>query len=216
VNDTLRFGRAFIDDACRMLQRLDLDAIAAVSQLLYAAKEEGHRLFLFGNGGSHSIATHLAADLGKGTKGLRPNQKLYKAISLENPAWLTALANDGERSFVEGGYEGDYAHGWDGAFVGQLENFLEPGDVVFAISASGNSRNVVNALLYGRARGARSVALVGFDGGDAARIADHVIRVPTADGEYGLVEGVFSVVHHMLYESARRFERAGARAAGAG
>ncbi len=115
-------------------------------------------------------------------------------------------ANDGETFFLDGGYAGVYRHGYDGAFVGQLENFLSPGDVLFAISSSGNSPNVLNALLYGRERGARSIALVGFDGGEAARLADHVILVPTPRGAYGLVEGVHSVVHHLLCEHARRLE----------
>ena len=208
MNDSARFGRRFLANSCELLQRVDVDAVAAVSELLFQAKESGHRLFFFGNGGSHSIAAHLAADLGNGTKVGRPGQKLYKALSLDNAAWLSALANDGEAVFRERGHDGDYRHGHDGVFVGQLENFLEPADVLFAISASGNSRNVVNALLYGRQRGARSVAMVGFDGGEAARLADHVILVPTAPGEYGLVEGVCGVVHHLLYEEARRRELA--------
>ena len=77
--------------------------------------------------------------------------------------------------------------------------------MLFAISSSGNSASIVNALLFGKDRGARRVAMVGFGGGEAARLADLVIHVPTAPGEYGLVEGVHSVIHHLLYESARRY-----------
>ena len=194
------------DETVRVLENLDLAAVVRAAEILHEAKEEGRHIFLFGNGGSHSIATHLAADLGKGTKGVRPGQKLYKVWSLDNEAWLTAQANDGEAFFLDGGYAGVYRHGYDGAFVGQLENFLSPGDVLFAISSSGNSPNVLNALLFGRERGARSIALVGFDGGEAARLADHVILVPTPRGAYGLVEGVHSVVHHLLCEHARRLE----------
>lgn len=193
-------------ETLRTLESLDLDAIMRAAELLHQAKEEGRQIFLFGNGGSHSIATHMAADLGKGTKGVRKDQKLYKVWSLDNEAWLTAQANDGEGSFLAGGYAGVYRHGYDGAFVGQLENFLSKGDVLFAISSSGNSPNVVNALLFGKQRGARSIALVGFDGGEAARLADQVILVPTPRGAYGLVESLHSVVHHLLCECARKLE----------
>lgn len=200
--------REFRDQALRLLAALDVDKIAEVSTMLHRAKEEGRTIFVFGNGGSHSIATHLAADLGKGTKGVRPGQRLYRVLSLDNEAWLTAQANDGERVFQGGGYPGTYRHGYDGAFVGQLENFLLKADVLVAISSSGNSPNIVNALLFGRERGAVTVAIVGFDGGQAARISDHVILVPTVPGAYGLVESLHSVVHHMLYECARRIEEA--------
>jgi D-sedoheptulose 7-phosphate isomerase len=201
-------ARAFREEALSLLAALDVDRIAEVSVLLHRAKEAGRTIFVFGNGGSHSIATHLAADLGKGTKGIRKGQTLYRVLSLDNEAWLTAQANDGERVFQDGDYPGTYRHGYDGAFVGQLENFLAKDDVVVAVSSSGNSPNVVNALLFGKARGAVTVAIVGFDGGAAARISDHVILVPTVAGAYGLVESLHSVVHHMLYECARRIEEA--------
>lgn len=201
-------AREFRDQALRLLAALDVDKIAEVSTILHRSKEAGRTIFVFGNGGSHSIATHLAADLGKGTKGVRSGQRLYKVLSLDNEAWLTAQANDGERVFQGGGYPGTYRHGYDGAFVGQLENFLSKDDVLVAISSSGNSPNIVNALLFGKERGAVTVAIVGFDGGQAARLSDHVILVPTVPGAYGLVESLHSVVHHMLYECARRIEEA--------
>lgn len=198
------FAREFTGRSIDLLRDLDIDAIVRVARVLYEAKESDRRIFFFGNGGSFSLASHLAADFGKGTK--RSGKKRYKALSLDNTAWLTAQANDGPGPFLTGDHPGTYQHGYDGVFVGQLENFLEDGDVLFAISASGNSPNVVNALLYGKAHGARTVGLLGFDGGEAARLADHVILVPTSKGEYGLVEGVHSVIHHLLYEAAKRLE----------
>lgn len=201
-------AREFRAQALGLLGALDMDRIAEVAAVLHRAKEAGRTIFLFGNGGSHSIATHLAADLGKGTKGVRPGQRLYRVLSLDNEAWMTAQANDGERVFQNGGYPGTYRHGYDGAFVGQLENFLSKDDVLVAISSSGNSPNIVNALLFGKGRGAVTVAIVGFDGGQAARLSDHVILVPTAAGAYGLVESLHSFVHHALCECARRIEEA--------
>lgn len=190
------------------VQNLDQKTIVTVSKLLYEKKTAGKNIFFFGNGGSHSIASHMACDLGKGTKitGAK-NQKFYKVFGLDNEAWLTAQANDGKEPFTEGDYPGTYTHGYDGIFVGQMENFIQPGDVAFGISSSGNSPNVLNGLLFAKARGAETVAMVGFDGGKAATIADHVILVKTAKGQYGVVEAVHEVVHHYIYEFAKAMER---------
>ena len=204
----LRFGRAFSEEIQAALRNLDYVRIARVAALLYSAKEQGRQLFFFGNGGSHAIASHLACDFGKGTKlAGRREQRFYKAFALDNAAWLTAQANDGAEPFIKGGHSGSYTHGYDGVFVGQMENFIAEGDVAFGISSSGSSPNVVNALLYARDKGATTVALVGFDGGKAAQIAEHVILVATQRGMYGVVESVHAVVHHMLYEFAMKLER---------
>lgn len=203
-----KFGKIFFAGVIDSLQQIDLGNLQKIAELLIAAKDRGANIFFFGNGGSHSIASHMACDFGKGTKVEgRRDQKYYKAFGLDNPAWLTAQANDGEAPFLAGGHPGSYKHGYDGIFVGQMENFLEPGDVAFGISSSGNSANVVNGLLYAKSRQCVTVALVGFDGGQAARVADHVLLVQTAKGEYGIVESVHECIHHYLYEYARLSER---------
>jgi len=197
----------FNDQIIAAINSLDNDGIATVAELLYHKKQDGKQIFLFGNGGSHSIASHMACDLGKGTKvtGAK-GQKFYKVFGLDNEAWLTAQANDGKEPFTEGDYPGTYTHGYDGIFVGQMENFLEAGDLAFGISSSGNSPNVLNGLLYAQSRGATTVAMVGFDGGKAAEIADHVILVKTPKGQYGVVEAVHEVIHHYIYEYAKKME----------
>lgn len=199
----------FVAEIQSAVAALDKEVLARVASLLFRKKGEGRTLFFLGNGGSHSIATHMACDLGKGTKiSGKKGQVFYRAVALDNAAWLTAQANDGEQPFVQGEYPGEYEHGYDGIFVGQLENFLAAGDVVFAISSSGNSRNVVNALKFAKTRGAITVAMVGFDGGQAGKIADHVILVRSAKGQYGVVESVHEVVHHYIYEYLKALEGA--------
>lgn len=202
------FSTSFVSENIEAIRTIDVDAIAKVAQLLYEAKESGNNIFFFGNGGSHSIATHLACDFGKGTKitGAK-NQKFYKVFGLDNAAWITAQANDGKEPFTEGDYPGTYEHGYDGIFVGQMENFIQPGDVAFGISSSGNSRNVTNALEFAKEKGGKTVAMVGFDGGRAAQIAEHVILVKSDKGKYGLVEGLHEVIHHLLYEFAIKLEK---------
>lgn len=194
------FANDFFNEVQSAIKKIDRESIANAAELIYRAGVEGRRIFFFGNGGSYSIATHMAADLGKGTKTASDSTVKYKAISLDNAAWVSAQANDGEKYFLDSGLPGVYEHGYDGVFVGQLENFIEAGDIVFAISSSGNSRNVVNGLLFARSKKAFTIAMVGFDGGECAKIADNVILVETLNGKYGVVEAVHEVVHHYIYE----------------
>ncbi|EKO34686.1 SIS domain-containing protein [Leptospira santarosai] len=202
------FSKTFQQESIEAIQNLDLDAIAQVAVALYEAKENDKNIFFFGNGGSHGIASHLACDFGKGTKNSsKPNQKYYKVFGLDNAAWLTAQANDGKEPFILGNYPGTYTHGYDGVFVGQMENFINPGDIAFGISSSGNSPNVINALLFAKEKGAKTIAMVGFDGGQALKIADMTLFVPSTKGKYGIVEGVHEVVHHLLYEFAVLLEK---------
>ncbi|RHX91191.1 phosphoheptose isomerase [Leptospira yasudae] len=202
------FSKSFQQESIEAIQALDLEAISQVAVALYEAKENGKNIFFFGNGGSHGIASHLACDFGKGTKNSgKKNQKYYKVFGLDNAAWLTAQANDGKEPFIQGNYPGTYTHGYDGVFVGQMENFINPGDIAFGISSSGNSPNVINALLFAKEKGAKTIAMVGFDGGQALKIADMALFVPSEKGKYGIVEGVHEVIHHLLYEFAVLLEK---------
>jgi D-sedoheptulose 7-phosphate isomerase len=201
------FAKDFYNEITRSVESIDQKIVANIALLLFRAKEEGRQIFFFGNGGSHSIATHITCDLGKGTKiNGKKDQKFYKVFGLDNSAWLTAQANDGKEPFTEGSYPGNYNHGYDGVFVGQMENFIQAGDIAFGISSSGNSPNVVNALLFAKEKKATTIAMVGFDGGKAAEIADHVILVKTDKGKYGIVEAVHEVIHHYIYELAKKLE----------
>jgi D-sedoheptulose 7-phosphate isomerase len=197
----------YIAEVQLAVRQLDSAELTRIADILFRAKEAGRNIFFFGNGGSHSIATHLACDLGKGTKrtGLK-GQKFYRVFGLDNAAWLTAQANDGKEPFIGDAYPGNYSHGYDGIFVGQMENFIAPGDIAFGISSSGNSQNVLNGLLFAKQKGAQTIAMVGFDGGKAAEIADNVILVQTAKGKYGVVEAVHEVIHHFIYEYAKKME----------
>jgi D-sedoheptulose 7-phosphate isomerase len=135
-----------------------------------------------GNGGSAATACHFANDLGvcASPEGKTP----FRAISLaSNMAYVTCLAND---------------MGYDDIFSGQLRNFMQPGDVVVGISASGNSPNAVNALDYANKNKASSVAIVGFDGGLMKQKANYVIHVKSEKGEYGPVEDVHMVLDHLI------------------
>ncbi|MBF0375320.1 MAG: SIS domain-containing protein [Alphaproteobacteria bacterium] len=179
--DPARFAVAYAEHLCRLLRDLDSQAIGGFIELLLDARAAGRRIFFIGNGGSAATASHFANDIAIGT---RCGDKPFKAVSLtDNVAQITAIAND---------------DGYEHVFTKQLEVLMEPGDVVVAISASGNSPNIVRALDLAKRRGNRTVALTGFDGGRIAAQADLVIHVRTAKGEYGPVEDVHMVLDHLV------------------
>jgi D-sedoheptulose 7-phosphate isomerase len=169
-----------------LLDRVPHETIAEVVSRLLAARASGRRVYVMGNGGSSATATHLVCDLVKtaSVPGLRP----LRAYALaDNTALLTAWAND---------------TAYDRIFAEQLDSLIDPGDLVIAISASGNSPNIVAGLESALARGADTVALVGFDGGAAARLAEITIHIPAHD--YGLVEDSHSAIGHAITAAVNR------------
>jgi len=139
-------------------------------------------VFTLGNGGSASTASHMAADLAKNTIGA--NMTRFRVMSLnDNQAMLTALAND---------------LGYEHVFREQLQNLIRAGDLLIAISASGNSPNVLNAIRYARRQSAEVVGMLGFEGGEAAGLVDVAIVVPSE--HYGVIEDVHLVINHILVD----------------
>ena len=167
-----------ITDAILALREEDLLEIVGV---LKKAQAEGRQVFLLGNGGSAANATHIAEDLQKGVK--EHTGKRFKVLSLaDSTPLITAWANDTsyERVFVE-----------------QIESLLEPGDVVIAISGSGNSPNVLRAVERANQMGAITIGLTGFDGGRLAQIANKSIVV--ASNNMQRVEDVHLIIGHIIY-----------------
>lgn len=174
------FAAAYLDYIARLTKRLDTDAIGRFIRLLLAARDNGRSIFFCGNGGSAATASHFANDVAIGSRAIG---KPFRAISLaDNNALMTAVAND---------------DGYDQLFVRQLQVLMQPGDVIVAISASGNSPNIVAAVHFANERGGTTVGLTGFDGGQLMRLAHLAIHVPTAKGEYGPVEDLHMVVNHL-------------------
>ena len=150
--------------------------------MLYRAYQNEKQVFTLGNGGSASTASHMAADIAKNT--IAPHMRRFRVLSLnDNTALLTALAND---------------LGYENVFKEQLQNLIRPGDLLIAISGSGDSPNVVNALRYAREQCAEIVGLLGFDGGEAASLADVAIVVPSK--HYGIVEDVHLIINHIIVD----------------
>lgn len=175
------FARGYLDYVTELLARLDAEAIAAFLEVLLDARQRGVHIFFIGNGGSAATASHFANDIAIGSRSWhRP----FRAFSLgDNIAALTAIAND---------------DGYEEIFVQQLKVYMVEGDVVVAISASGNSPNVVRAIEYANANGGITVALTGFDGGKLRSMSQVQIHVPTDQGEYGPVEDIHMMLQHLV------------------
>jgi D-sedoheptulose 7-phosphate isomerase len=177
---------SYIDRLTDALAALPLDTLEEFGETLYRAYRNDKQVFVLGNGGSASTASHMAADLAKNTIG--PNMHRFRIMSLnDNTATLTALAND---------------LGYENVFSEQLVSIVRPGDLVVVISGSGNSENVLRAMRLAREQCAEVAALLGFGGGAAAELADFPIIV--ASDNYGIVEDIHLVVNHILVEHFRQ------------
>ena len=162
------------------LESISVGAVAGVIEQFREALRLNRQIFVFGNGGSAANASHFATDLGKGASDKLG--KNFRVLSLnDNVAWMTAIAND---------------YSYEEVFVRQLRNYAKPGDLVMALSVSGNSLNCVKALEWARQNGLRTVALVGAKRGRMAEVAEQVIVVN--DTHYGRVEDTQMGICHLL------------------
>jgi D-sedoheptulose 7-phosphate isomerase len=179
--DAAAFARGYLDYVRHVLDSLDVDAIAAFARALLAARDRSAHIFFIGNGGSAATASHFANDV---AIGCRSWEKPFRAMSLnDNVAIMTALAND---------------YGYEEIFVRQLQTLMRPGDVVVAISASGNSPNIVKAIEYANAHEGVTIGLTAFDGGSLKRLSQINVHVPTETGEYGPAEDGHMILDHLI------------------
>lgn len=162
------------------IDSVDVAEITAVMDQLLAVYERQGFVYIFGNGGSASTAAHFVNDFNKGIGQNLPKRFRFSCLN-DNVATVLALANDIDYGQV---------------FVGQLRNFLTPQDVVIAISGSGNSRNVLEAVEYANNRGATTIGLVGFGGGKLKELVDHCIHVPVHDMQK--VEDLHLAMNHVM------------------
>jgi D-sedoheptulose 7-phosphate isomerase len=175
-----KFAIWYREETLSQWRGLDLEGVTRLAESVAECQDQGRQVFVLGNGGSAATASHWATDLSKTAevKGKAP----IKCVSLtDNVSYITAIGND--LSF-------------DDIFSRQLENLLEPGDLVILISGSGNSRNLIKAAEYARARGAKTAALLGFDGG---RLKDMVaLSVLIDSDQYGVIEDLHMGIGHIL------------------
>ena len=162
-----------------------LEALADPSdrfvEALYAGFEQGRTVFLVGNGGSAANASHFGQDLAKGTLSSMSATRRFRVVPLtDNIGFITALAND---------------EGYESIFEQQLRNLAASGDLLVAISGSGNSPNVIRAAEYARSIGMTVIGVTGFDGGKLKALADVSVHIPVDD--MGMTEALHGVVFHL-------------------
>jgi D-sedoheptulose 7-phosphate isomerase len=179
--DPADFAREYVEYVSEVLKRIDSAEIAAFARTLLAARDRGATVYFMGNGGSAATASHFANDLAIGTKTA---DRHFRIVALtDNVPVLTAIAND---------------FGYEEIFVRQLRLVLDAGDVVVAISASGNSPNLLRAIDFAKQLGATTVGLTAFEGGTLRTIVDLAVHVPTSHGEYGPAEDAHMVLDHLI------------------
>jgi D-sedoheptulose 7-phosphate isomerase len=184
------YSTDYLERLGNLLKQIDFEVLEKIGGEIVRAYQEDRTVYVAGNGGSASTATHMSCDLSKGT--VSPIHRRLRVTSLnDNMAWFSAIAND---------------LAYEDVFVEQLRTILRKGDVLIAISASGNSPNVVKATEFALSLQARTIALVGFQGGKLKQIADLVFHLQGDD--YGTVEDAHLILNHMLVEYMREFIKA--------
>lgn len=180
-NSIKGFAKNYFDYVSYVLKSISLEEIELFVKTLLAAREANSSVYFIGNGGSAATASHFANDIAIGTKSWK---KPFRVQSLcENQAITTAIAND---------------DGFEYIFSQQLNVLLKKGDVVVAISASGNSRNLLNAITVAKNIGAITIGLTAFDGGELKKSVDVSVHVPTGSKEYGPAEDGHMVLNHLV------------------
>lgn len=176
----------YLQAVCNLLPGLSKASDALVAALA-GAFDNGRTVFMAGNGGSAAAASHFAQDLAKGTLADMRAKRRFRVIPLtDNVGYITALANDE-------GYEHVFAH--------QMRAFAAPGDLLVAISGSGNSPNILSAADLAKSIGMSVIGVTGFDGGKLRSMCDVDVHVPIDD--MGMCEAVHGVLFHLAMAMLR-------------
>jgi D-sedoheptulose 7-phosphate isomerase len=178
----------YLKRVCEQIESVDIAQLERFSDLIEEAYDNGRFVFIIGNGGSGANASHLCEDLAKCTLCDFESQKRLKVLSLtDNSSAIMAWGND---------------EGYDRIFVEQLKNLASPGDLVLAISGSGNSPNILKAITWANDNGLKTLGITGFNGGKLKSLAHHNFHVDIDD--MGIVESVHSVVFHWVIDDLHR------------
>jgi phosphoheptose isomerase len=182
------YSRDYANHLRGLVEALDFPTLAAIGDIIDSARRDGRTVYCVGNGGSAATASHFSTDLSWARR--RPEHQVTSAISLvSNTPLMTAVAND---------------IGYEEVFTEQLMHLFRPGDVLFAISASGNSANLLSAITYANEHEGITIGLTGFDGGKMKDACQTSLHVEAPLGMYELVEDVQHSVCHMIATYLKR------------
>jgi D-sedoheptulose 7-phosphate isomerase len=175
-------ARQYFDELRGVAADLPHDLINRIATELLRANESGRMVYLFGNGGSASLASHFACDLGKGTVYCNGGKRFRVLALTDNIPTMTAWANDSS---------------YEDIFAEQLRNFVQPKDIAFAISGSGSSKNVLNALQVARGADALTIGISGFQGGEMKSLCDICVVVPSDNIQ--IIEDLHLSMAHSIF-----------------
>lgn len=178
--ETTEFVKRYKEELGVCLQEIRPEDVEVVVDIIYDAYKRGSEVFIMGNGGSASTASHFASDLSK-TASVEGKPRIRATSLTDNTALITALSND---------------IAYEAIFEEQLINKLKKGDVVIGISASGNSPNVLRAIRFAKTRGALTIGLIGFEGGKLKELAYRCIVLSSKS--YGPVEDAHLCLEHII------------------
>jgi D-sedoheptulose 7-phosphate isomerase len=176
----MNFAEAYKASLLQTIEKIDMISVNEAIQWLRQARDSGRAIFTCGNGGSASTASHFVCDMVKGASYGHLSRFRIMALTDSLPT-ITAYSND---------------VAYDAVFVEQLKNFAQPGDVLFAISGSGNSPNVLRAVEYANSINCRTIGLSGRDGGRLAQLVGLPIHVP--EPHMGRIEDAHMIVCHII------------------
>jgi D-sedoheptulose 7-phosphate isomerase len=172
----------YLSRLAEITPKIDLTLVARMIEVIEHAGMEDKSIFIIANGGSSAAASHFINDLGPNS--LVSGHSGYRIFSLtDNIASVTAIANDA---------------GFENIFAYQLEANMRSGDIVIAMSVSGNSENIVRGIKYANQEGGYTIGWTGFDGGRLTKLCELCLCVPTTLDEYGPVEDIFSILVHII------------------
>jgi D-sedoheptulose 7-phosphate isomerase len=184
--------RPFLERMGQELLRIDAAEVKSLADAIFDCYQRGRFVFIAGNGGSGSNASHFCEDLGKGSLRREDfdidSKKRLRVISLtDNTPYILAWGND---------------EGFDRVFVEQLKNLASAGDLLIAISGSGNSPNILRAVDWANRNGLRTFGCTGFSGGKLRDLAQMGFHVPLDD--MGLVESIHLTAFHWIVDDMHR------------
>jgi len=171
----------YIEAESRVLNALDVNAINEAMNLIMETRDRGADVYVFGNGGSASTASHYAGDFNKGLSESLGGDKFRFHCLSDNIPTMMAIAND---------------YCYEDIFIRQLEGKLRPGDVVIGISGSGNSENVVRAIDFAKRIGAKSIGVTGYSGGKVKNMTDISLHAEINDMQ--IAEDIHMVFNHLM------------------
>ncbi|MBP5384021.1 MAG: SIS domain-containing protein [Lachnospiraceae bacterium] len=171
----------YIEREREALAMLDAEEINRVINVLQEAREKEADIYVFGNGGSASTASHMTGDFNKGVSQMSAGRKYRMHCLSDNITSMMAIAND---------------FSYEDVFVKQLEGRLRKDDLVIGISGSGNSENVLRAVTYAQSVGCKAIVVTGYDGGKLKKLADYHLDVPCNDMQ--ISEDVHLAFDHLM------------------